>query len=173
MQQQISIRKAVRADFPAIARLQAESWATAYRSSLPPHYIKERLYADIADHWKRYKPGERDLVLLAIERETGALAGFISILCRPPPFIDSLHCQPSRTGLGIGSTLLCTAFRQLAERGEQSASLSVVVGNDGARRFYLRHGAQEGPKRRENLFGYPVDVEYLRWETLKSNKLAF
>ena len=173
MQTQITIRKAVRSDFPTIAKLQAESWATAYRNYLPPHYIRDRLEADIADRWKTCRTGKRDLVLLAIEEETAVPAGFISIWCRPSPFIDNLHCHPSRTGLGIGSQLLCTALKQLAEQDEQMASLSVLIGNDGARRFYLRHGALPGAIKQESLFGYPVNVEYLAWDRLQSSKAAF
>ncbi|WP_321449408.1 GNAT family N-acetyltransferase [uncultured Cohaesibacter sp.] len=173
MQPHISLRSAVRSDFPAIAALQAKSWALAYRSFLPPHYIRDRLTADIADSWKKCRLGERDLVLLAINIETAALVGFISIWSRPSPFIDHLHCHPSSTGLGIGSQLLRAALTQLAERGEQTASLSVLIGNDGARRFYLRHGANPGARKRETLFGYPVNVEYLAWEALQTVKLAF
>ncbi|WP_090067765.1 GNAT family N-acetyltransferase [Cohaesibacter marisflavi] len=173
MQPQISLRPAVRSDFPAIAALQAESWAVAYRSFLPPHYIRDRLTADISDSWKKCRPSARDLVLLAINTETAALVGFISVWCRPSPFIDHLHCRPSCTGLGIGSQLLEAALTQLAGRGEQTASLSVLIGNDGARRFYLRHGALPGARKRETLFGYPVNVEYLAWDGLQTIKLAF
>nr|WP_321463079.1 GNAT family N-acetyltransferase [uncultured Cohaesibacter sp.] len=173
MQPEIAIHPANRSDFAAIAQLQADSWASSYRCFLPPAYMRERMHADIADCWQRHKIDKRDLVLQARLVATGELVGFISLLCRPLPFIDKLHCAPSFTGLGIGARLLSCAFSALVKRGENTASLTVVVGNEGARRFYLRHGAHLAGKQRELLNGYPVEVEVMEWSALNATKWHF
>ena len=172
MQQQVSIQPATKADFAAIAHLQAESYACAYRSSLPPYYIKDRLHADVLDSWMRCKLAKRDIVLVAKQPETNILVGFISLWCRPQPFIDNLHCHPSCTGQGIGTQLLRAAFQKLLAQGEDSVSLSVLVSNDRARKLYLRLGAQIHKRQREKLFGHPVEVEILTWHALNCQKMA-
>ena len=171
-QSQTEIRRAVRADFPSIARLQADSWENAYRDFLPASYVRDRMRADIDHSWSRVKTGPGDIRFIAQDRHTGEVVGFISTLCRPTPFIDSLHCSPSRTGEGIGEQLMRATFRVLMDLGHQSVSLTVLVGNEGARRFYLRHGAHTVRRQREVLFGYPVDVDHLEWDGIKCSKLV-
>ncbi|WP_394706247.1 GNAT family N-acetyltransferase [uncultured Cohaesibacter sp.] len=103
---------------------------------------------------------------MARDRASQALLGFISVWCRPRPFIDHLHCDPSNTGRGIGGLLLRESFYHLDKNGYQDVYLTVLVGNDRARRFYLRKGAEPDKVSREWIFQYPVDVETLKWTNI-------
>ncbi len=160
------IRPAIRSDFTAIAHLQADSWAASYRTVLPPYYVRERLHDDIRDEWTHRKIGKRDVVLIAEDEQGKQLLGFISVWCRPLPFIDNLHCDPTLTGHGIGARLLQAAFRTLQEQGETTASLTVLAINEGARRFYRKHGATVQGRQQASLAGYSVEVDMMHWSHL-------
>ncbi|WP_119309333.1 GNAT family N-acetyltransferase [Cohaesibacter haloalkalitolerans] len=157
------IRSAFRSDFTAIARLQADSWAASYRTVLPPHYVRERLHDDIRDEWEHRKIGKRDVVLVAEAEQNKQLLGFISVWCPPLPFIDNLHCAPAFTGHGIGARLLQEAFSTLLAQGDTTASLTVLAINEGARRFYQKHGAVVNNRQKASLSGYSVDVDIMHW----------
>lgn len=162
----ICIRPAVRADFKQIAELQAASWRVAYRSFLPASYLNERVEADLLDLWRAMKLNRNDRILVAQSNNDGAIVGFLSLFCRPHPFIDNLHCHPNSTGKGIGSKLLSACFDQLRDMSQSTVCLSVIVGNEGARRFYLRHGGRAGDVRTEMLFGFPARVEMIYWDQI-------
>ncbi len=163
---EIILNRAVRADFADIARLHAASWRSAYSNHLPRSYLESRVEDDLNALWAGCKIGKDDIVLLARDRASQALLGFISVWCRPRPFIDHLHCDPSNTGRGIGGLLLRESFYHLDKNGYQDVYLTVLVGNDRARRFYLRKGAEPDKVSREWIFQYPVDVETLKWTNI-------
>ena len=54
----------------------------------------------------------------------------------------SLSVAPAWRGRGIGTLLLDFVDSELASRGIRDLSISVMVGNSGAQRFYERRGLQ-------------------------------
>jgi len=56
--------------------------------------------------------------------------------------IENLYVRPECRDQGVGSTLLDDAVAHLAERGAEEVKLEVMAPNEGARRFYRRHGFQ-------------------------------
>jgi ribosomal protein S18 acetylase RimI-like enzyme len=56
--------------------------------------------------------------------------------------IHNLFVVPAVRGEGVGSALLGAAERALAHTGVDAVSLEAMAANDGARRFYERHGSR-------------------------------
>lgn len=54
--------------------------------------------------------------------------------------VDNLYVRPGARDRGIGAELLAAAERTLREAGVDAVSLDAMAGNEGARRFYRRHG---------------------------------
>lgn len=54
--------------------------------------------------------------------------------------LHSFYCDPSETGKGYGSLLIEEALRRLKAEGHSHCFVFVLRENDGARRFYARHG---------------------------------
>jgi GNAT superfamily N-acetyltransferase len=86
------------------------------------------------------------LVLLA--RDGHDVAGhLVGRLCGPGSVhpirvadLESLHVYPAHRNRGVGR-LLVTAFLEWAARnGAQRATVTAYAANEGARRFYARHG---------------------------------
>jgi GNAT superfamily N-acetyltransferase len=54
--------------------------------------------------------------------------------------LERLFVAADERRLGIGKLLLHACEKAMSARGVREASLNCLVGNDGARRFYERHG---------------------------------
>ena len=57
--------------------------------------------------------------------------------------IDEFFVAPGGRNSGVGSELLKAAESEFKRLGCTNISLQVACGNDGARRFYYRHGFEE------------------------------
>ncbi|SNY92595.1 L-amino acid N-acyltransferase YncA [Cohaesibacter sp. ES.047] len=159
----VLIRAAKRSDYEALAQLQLDSWQTSYNRFLPARYLHDQAPLDLMDQWRNMRLKADDFILVAFRDDHTGPAGFLSVRCRPAPFIDNLHCATAIRSRGTGQALMQAAFDRLRSRNKTSASLSVLVGNDAAKRFYLRLGATPGRVCREVIGDYPVDTEYMHW----------
>lgn len=54
--------------------------------------------------------------------------------------VDNLYVRPAARNQGVGTELLEAAERTLREAGAEAVSLDAMAENEGARRFYRRHG---------------------------------
>ena len=68
-----------------------------------------------------------------VEEKAGEVVGFVAL---SETMVEQMYVRPGRTGEGIGSRLLARAKAQRPE----GLGLWTFQVNDGARRFYERHG---------------------------------
>jgi len=87
--------------------------------------------------WMRGRIGSTHEVWVA--ELAGALAGYAALSRNGDRWLDDLYVAPDVTGQGIGSALLELA-KSLRPDG---FALWVFASNEGARRFYRRHGLLE------------------------------
>jgi len=87
-----------------------------------------------------------NLVLLAREGDevVGHLAGRLSGPGSVHPIrvadLESIHVYPAHRGRGVGEQLVRAFLAWAAESGAQRATVTAYAANEGARRFYARHG---------------------------------
>lgn len=87
-----------------------------------------------------------NLVLLARDDNevTGHLVGRISGPGSVHPIrvadLESVHVYPVHRNRGVGEQLATAFLAWAAEKGAQRATVTAYAANDGARRFYARHG---------------------------------
>lgn len=121
------------------AEVLAETFWAARQAAYPamPHSIHTR---EECSHWFREVLGVLPRTIpMPADRETwvaerdGEVVGYLVL---DPAWLDSLYVTPDLTGQGIGSALLDLA-KSLRPGG---FSLWVFETNEGARRFYARHG---------------------------------
>ncbi|RDI61794.1 GNAT family N-acetyltransferase [Microvirga subterranea] len=119
------VRQAGVEDIPALADVAQRSYRSAFKDLLEEEVLASRDAAYFAERfsasWKRM------LVALAGEDPIG-------FLLMTDGHIDMLFIDPHTTGQGAGALLL--------EKAEAlgARSLECFRGNQGARRFYERHG---------------------------------
>lgn len=135
------IRRAVRADAEAIARVHVESWREAYRGIIPEQAIEQFDFPRRAIAWQRLLD-QRAMVWVATEDDL--VIGFIEARGNEVPVI---YLHPGWWHLGIGRRLLRRALDAIGRAGHARAHLWVLVDNARARAFYQRLGGVPGDSR--------------------------
>ena len=141
------VAQATADDAEAIAALHAESWRSAYRGILPDSFLDGPVFDERRALWteRMRAPGaDRRFVCKAVG-ENGSLLGFACVLLDAEPewgaLLDNLHVRPDLKATGIGYALF-TAARDWVRRVAPGTNmhLTVLEGNERARRFYERQG---------------------------------
>ncbi|MGY1683888.1 N-acetyltransferase family protein [Geodermatophilus sp. SYSU D01176] len=174
----VSVRPARPDDAPAIARVQAVTWRTAYRTVLPPELLDDWDEAAAADVWRATvaaPPTPGHAVLVAVEQD--AVVGFaasgpaeLAAEERPHPAgpsseVATLLVEPRWGRRGHGSRLLA-AVADLARAGG-TARLQVWLPEQDAvsAGFFESAGwARDGWVRTLDTGGAPL--REVRWHTL-------
>ena len=142
----MSVRPAVRADAEAMGRMHWLSANTAYGRDDP---LERRLAAA-----ERVFDEDETRPFLA-EDEDGAVIGVLTV---GDDELYAIYVHPGHWGTGVGQALLELAEAELA-RTCTSASLTCLVVNTRARRFYERNGWDFAEQLTETHFGdEPTDV---------------
>ena len=148
----ISIRPAPPADWDEIARV--------FSASLRSMAFLPQLYSEEEEHWFITNIIARDCTVSVAEMD-GTIVGFLALEGHDiwNLKIRLLHVGPDHFGQGAGTALL----RDVTDRESGPFHLWCFQANDGARRFYERHGFQaaeftDGSQNEEKL----PDIRYVR-----------
>jgi len=143
----VNVRKATMDDCAAIARVQVDSYRTAYAGIFPQEYLDGFTYAEQEQDWRELLSSRRDDILLVAETDSSEVVGYA--LGRPGPTgiapydceLVALHVRRAVQRQGIGGRLMAATVRALCQRDCESLMLWVLAENP-ARRFYERLGGQ-------------------------------
>ncbi len=144
----MKIRQATTADSAGLAKVQVDSYRTAYAGILPQDYLDLFTYEEQSQDWRELLSGQMDDLLYVAETDAGEVAGYA--LGRPGvsdfPAYDSelvaLHVRLPYQRRGIGRQLAQTVAAQLKANGCASLMLWVLAENQRARQFYERLGGK-------------------------------
>lgn len=126
----LTIRHAEEADFPAIAHVWHASW----------HVSEGRLYPaaaqgrDLAWFEVRANTNAGRMIVAEIQGEIVGFSGW------EEDGIDQLFVVPEYIGFGVAQCLLSAAEDVLRSQGYQKVWLHCALGNDRARAFYEKQG---------------------------------
>lgn len=142
----VVLRPAAMSDADEIARIMRASLR-----SLPWMPMVHTPDEDRAFISGRVLPRQR----VTVAEADGAIAGFIAV---EGEWVEQLYLDPCWTGRGIGSSLL-----EHATAAMPAVKLHCFQANEGARRFYERHGFEveafgDGSQNEERL----PDITYVR-----------
>lgn len=143
----VDVRRAVGADASAAADVWLRSRAASVPAIPPPAHSDVEVRAWFAE-----------VVIPTAEAWVAALStgDIVAVVVLEADSIGQLYVDPAWTGAGIGSQLLDFA----KSRRPQGLHLRTFQANEGARRFYERHGfVAVGATRGDNEEGAP-DVRY-------------
>lgn len=140
-----------------IARLEPLWLAMlAHHQECRPPASEEIAFRDPPETWRRRRARyeawieEPTTRLLIAQDDAGEAIGYAMLTIRGGEStlqtgdrvgeLESLSVAPSARGAGVGSGLMEAAFDHFRSQGVRDMTLSVMVGNDDAQRFYERHG---------------------------------
>ncbi len=165
------IRNAALDDCPGIARVQVDSYRSAYAGQFPAAYLEHFTYAEEEQDWRQLlTSGSEDILLVAASPEN-QVVGYVLARARPDiyPGYDSeilaLHVRKASQGQGIGKALLRGAVERLKVRRCKSTMLWTLKNNQ-ARQWYERlNGELLGEKHYDVDDWEIVEVAY-GWENI-------
>jgi GNAT superfamily N-acetyltransferase len=152
----LAVRPARPADVPDIARVQVDTWRTAYRRFLPEGLLAGLTPELAAVAWAAAvaePPTPAHRVLVATERDQ--LVGFVAVAPSDEPdagpgdaAIAALLVEPRWGRRGHGSRLLAAAVDHLRADGSARVTAWVPEGDTASSRFYSSAGwEQDGTGR--------------------------
>ena len=159
----LKIRHFQRSDLAHIAAVQAASWKDTYADALPAAYLADQVTEDLERHWSEVAIQPEDIIRVA---EDDGIIGFISVWCRPDPFIDNLHIKPVKRSKGVGSKLMASAARQMIRQGHSTAYLWVFEKNRRAIQLYERLGGVRTDHALKKIFGHQVPSVKMVWSDI-------
>ncbi|MEV0072452.1 GNAT family N-acetyltransferase [Amycolatopsis sp. NPDC050768] len=168
-----TVRPAVVADAPGIARVHVGSWQAAYAGLLPADFLAGLSASRRETFWAESLSAQapRHTVLVA-ETPDGTIAGFAA--SRPSRDDDatpdtgelaSIYLLPEFWSQGYGRALHSHALTALAT-DFRTATLWVLAGNTRARTFYERTGwTPDGRTKVDSLANGTVTIDEVRYRT--------
>ena len=167
------IRHARPVDCPGIARVQVDSYRTAYAGLFPESYLTQFTYEEQTQDWEVWLATHpEDLLLVAMSPE-GQVIGYLLARAQPDihPGYDAeilaMHVKLAHQRKGIGKALLRAAVEGLEERGCRSVMLWTLKGNP-ARAWYERLGGKVLGEKRFQVDGWDIVEFAYGWETLST-----
>lgn len=141
---EIKIRDAVIEDAPAIARVNYVTWLHAYRGLVPDSELDSLNLQSLTEQWRQIlnSAHSRGGCLVAIEGDDPiAYSRFYpSEDSDNDPHrvvtIGSIYVNPESQRRGIGRQLMEEVLVAAKKHGYTEATLHVLLGNEGARKFY-------------------------------------
>lgn len=157
------VRQAEVEDSAGMARVQVDSYRTAYADIMPQDYLDHFTYEEQEQDWRDFLSAERDDVYLVAQAEGGEIAGYgvgrLGSEIKPYDCeLVSLHVHFTRQRRGIGRQLVAAMARELERRGCRALMLWVLEENR-ARGFYERLGGQLLDVTKASGAG-PLEVAY-------------
>ena len=142
-----TIRPMTPADASVVAALHAESWRTAYRGIYDDQWLDEHAGANRQAHWARRFAAPTTTEAGLVAEQDGRAVGFAYLIADDDPtrgaLLDNLHLVAAARGGGLGAALLrAVAGLAIARGWPPGLHLWVFDANDGAFRFYERHGGR-------------------------------
>jgi GNAT superfamily N-acetyltransferase len=144
----MQIRPARLEDSPQLARIQVDSFRTAYAHIFPADYLAQFSYQEQEQDWRDLLASPTTDFLLVAEGESGQLLGYA--LSRPGRSLDtlgydgelvSLHVRQGQQSKGVGRALVQAVAGRFRQLGAISMMLWVLAGNP-ARTFYEKLGGR-------------------------------
>ncbi|MFQ3786432.1 N-acetyltransferase family protein [Halomonas sp. A29] len=139
-----------------IAEVHVQAWRHAYAGIIPAAYLDGLSVDEHEERWRHAVA--RGSPRLLVARLGEKIQGFIGFDASRDDGAEPqqgeiwvLYVRPEAQRLGVGRRLCREALEALFEEGFTSATLWVIVGNEGATNFYREMGFQVEPGSRQSF----------------------
>ena len=167
------VREAKIADAPAIARVNVDTWRTAYRKIVPADYLANLSYEKRESNWQEILSNVKktgDFVCVA-ENDSGEIVGFAAgggertgkYVYQGELF--AIYILEEYQRQGIGRQLVGSVARKLAELSLNSM-LVWVLGDNSACRFYEFLGGEKVEEEQTSRAGVILKEIAYGWKDI-------
>ena len=167
------VREAKIADAPAIARVNVDTWRTAYRKIVPADYLANLSYEKRESNWQEILSNVKktgDFVCVA-ENDSGQIVGFAAgggertgkYVYQGELF--AIYILEEYQRQGIGRQLVGSVARKLAELSLNSM-LVWVLGDNSACRFYEFLGGEKVEEEQTSRAGVILKEIAYGWKDI-------
>ncbi len=173
-----TIRPMTPADASVVAALHAESWRTAYRGIYHDQWLDEHAGSNRQAHWARRFAAPIATEAGLVAEQHGRAVGFAYLIADDDPsrgaLLDNLHLVAAARGGGIGAALLRgVAALGIARGWPPGLHLWVFDANEGACRFYERHGGRVVERiMYDTADGGSYPARCYHWDAVAAARLA-
>ncbi len=164
----VKLRLAEEKDLKRISKMYVENWKATYIGLVNQDFLDKLNVPDAIEKWRTHINKDNHGIYVA--EKDDKIMGFAAF--RPEPtmddclYLDSLHVSKCSRKLGIGSILINRIAKRTVEEGYSKMNISIVSGNERARRLYINSGAVHYEFEKIDFGGVESNVEYLMWHTL-------
>ncbi|MEG4208871.1 GNAT family N-acetyltransferase [Microcoleus sp. S13_B4] len=167
------VREAKIADAPAIARVNVDTWRTAYRNIVPTDYLAQLSYEKGQSNWQEILVNaekSKNFVCVA-ENDLGEIVGFAAGGCeRTGKYVYqgelfAIYILEEYQRQGIGRQLVRTVATKLAELSLNSM-LVWVLGDNSAYRFYELLGGEKVDEQQTSRAGVALKEIAYGWKDI-------
>ena len=167
------VREAKIADAPAIARVNLDTWRTAYRKIVPADYLAQLSYQKRENNWQDILSNVKntgDFVCVA-ENDSEQIVGFAAGGCeRTGKYayqgeLFAIYILEEYQRQGIGQQLVRAVVTKLTESSLNSM-LVWVLGDNSACKFYEFLGGEKVDEHPTNKAGVAVKETAYGWNDL-------
>lgn len=166
----VKLRLAEERDLKRISEMYVENWKATYVGLVNQDFLDNLNVPDTIVKWRTHI--EKDNHGIYVAEKDQRIMGFAAF--RPETkiddclYLDSLHVSKCSRDLGIGSILINQIGKRAIEDGYSKMNISIVAGNEHARRLYVKRGVTHYEFEKIDFGGKPSNVEYFMWNTLDS-----
>jgi ribosomal protein S18 acetylase RimI-like enzyme len=143
------VRPATLQDASAIAKVRVDSWRATYRGMIPDTYLDAMSLEDSVTLWERIlsAPEGSNRSVFVAETQTGVIGFAAGMMLDEEKFgmnaeLTGIYLQPQAQRAGVGRRMLRAVAEECAARGASGMLVWVISGNQGARKFYEKLGAE-------------------------------
>ena len=164
------VREAKIADAPAIARVNIDTWRTAYRKIIPADYLAQLSYEKRESDWQETLENAKntEIFVCVAENDSGEIVGFASGGCeRMGKYVYqgelfAIYILEEYQRQGIGQQLVGTVATKLVELSLNSM-LVWVLGDNSACRFYEFLGGEKVEEQQTSRAGVAMKEIAYGW----------
>jgi len=141
------IRPALQQDPPGIARLQVDSYRTAYAGLIPQDYLDHFTYDEQEQDWREWLVSHAEDILLVAVDDREEVIGYVLARLQADIYpghdaeIMAMHVRREFQRQGVGKALWQHVVQELHQRGCQSVMLWTLQGNP-VRAWYEKLGGR-------------------------------
>lgn len=160
----IQVRTAGRADAPALGRIMALSFQSAFSGFISRQTLdacaQEENCVKLMENI--YDAGQMRFLLGILDGNAWGELIWSDGDAPDSAEIQAIHSLPESWGTGLGAAMLARALADMEQAGKRTVSLWAFEENKRARRFYEKHGFRFDGSRRISEFDGAAEVRYVR-----------